>query len=214
MAAVAKQVGGRALSYLRVRRGRPPASYESGHGTTKRYADLRHFLLTLATQEEIARALADSRETVPCIIGVDGFPGAGKSHLARALAMHLQVPCIHADDYVDKRDDVHDYIARIRVSELRRDLLSAIASRHRVLCDAVCAQWVWAAVNIEPRHRIYVKRVSVQGVWNDGIDLENFLEDPESESGQPWLERQVLRYHAKESPHLRADIGFERIEQQ
>ena len=36
MAAVAKQVGGRALSYLSVRRGRPPAFYESGHGTTKR----------------------------------------------------------------------------------------------------------------------------------------------------------------------------------
>ncbi len=38
MAAVAKQVGGRALSYLSVQRGRPPASYGSGHSTTKRYA--------------------------------------------------------------------------------------------------------------------------------------------------------------------------------
>ena len=37
-AAVAKQVGGRAFSYLTVRRGRPPAFYESGHSTTKRYA--------------------------------------------------------------------------------------------------------------------------------------------------------------------------------
>ena len=38
MAASGKQVGGRAFSYLTVRRGRPPASYGSGHGTTKRYA--------------------------------------------------------------------------------------------------------------------------------------------------------------------------------
>ena len=38
MAAVVKQVGGRALSYLSVQRGRPPASYGSGHSTTKRYA--------------------------------------------------------------------------------------------------------------------------------------------------------------------------------
>ncbi len=35
MAGLAKQVGGRAVSYLSVRRGRPPASYGSGHGTTK-----------------------------------------------------------------------------------------------------------------------------------------------------------------------------------
>ena len=38
MAASGKQVGGRALSYLEVRRGRPPAFYGSGHSTTKRYA--------------------------------------------------------------------------------------------------------------------------------------------------------------------------------
>jgi len=31
-------VGGRALSYLSVRRGRPPAFYEGGRGTTWRYA--------------------------------------------------------------------------------------------------------------------------------------------------------------------------------
>ena len=37
MAGLAKQGGGRAVSYLSVRRGRPPAFYESGHGTTKRY---------------------------------------------------------------------------------------------------------------------------------------------------------------------------------
>ena len=37
MAVAGKQVGGRAVSYLSVRRGRPPAFYESGHGTTKRY---------------------------------------------------------------------------------------------------------------------------------------------------------------------------------
>ena len=41
MADLAKQVGGRAFSYLTVRRGRPPAFYESGHGTTKLYVDLR-----------------------------------------------------------------------------------------------------------------------------------------------------------------------------
>ena len=49
MAAIAKQVGGRALSYLSVTRGRPPAFYESGHGTTIRYPDPRGI------------ALADSR---------------------------------------------------------------------------------------------------------------------------------------------------------
>ena len=38
-AALGKQVGGRALSYTSVRRGRPPASYGSGRSTTKRYAD-------------------------------------------------------------------------------------------------------------------------------------------------------------------------------
>ena len=40
-------MGGRAVSYLSVRRGRPPAFYESGHGTTKRYADheaMRHLI--------------------------------------------------------------------------------------------------------------------------------------------------------------------------
>ena len=44
MAAVVKQVGGRAFSYLSVRRGRPPASYGSGHSTTKRYADIQEFI--------------------------------------------------------------------------------------------------------------------------------------------------------------------------
>jgi hypothetical protein len=39
MAALGKQVGGRALLYLSVSHGRPPAFYGSGHSTTKRYAD-------------------------------------------------------------------------------------------------------------------------------------------------------------------------------
>ena len=36
MAATGKQVGGRSLSYLLVRRGRPPAFYGSGHSTAHR----------------------------------------------------------------------------------------------------------------------------------------------------------------------------------
>ncbi len=36
MAVAGTQVGGRAVSYLSVRRGRPPAFYEIGHGTTER----------------------------------------------------------------------------------------------------------------------------------------------------------------------------------
>jgi len=35
-AALGKQVSGRAVSYLSVRRGRSPAFYESGRSTTKR----------------------------------------------------------------------------------------------------------------------------------------------------------------------------------
>jgi len=45
MAAVAKQVGGRALSYLSVSRGRPPAFYGSVHGTTRRYTDTERFVV-------------------------------------------------------------------------------------------------------------------------------------------------------------------------
>ena len=40
MAGLVKQVGGRAVSYLTVRRGRPPAFYEDGRSTTKRYTDV------------------------------------------------------------------------------------------------------------------------------------------------------------------------------
>ena len=39
MAAVGWRLGGRALSYLKVRRGRPTAFHGSGHSTTKRYAE-------------------------------------------------------------------------------------------------------------------------------------------------------------------------------
>ena len=38
-----KQVGGHALSYLSVARGRPPAFYESGRSTTKRYRDMAEY---------------------------------------------------------------------------------------------------------------------------------------------------------------------------
>ena len=47
---LAKQVGGRALSYLSVQRGRPPAFYESGHSTTRRYADSRRPCIFKSTE--------------------------------------------------------------------------------------------------------------------------------------------------------------------
>ena len=53
MAASGKQVGGRVFSYLTVRRGRPPASYGSGHSTTKRYAEQTEIYVdTLRQQSE------------------------------------------------------------------------------------------------------------------------------------------------------------------
>ena len=56
MAASGKQVGGRAVSYLSVRRGRPPASYGSGHSTTQRYADRRRMRSRMRLQATLMLA--------------------------------------------------------------------------------------------------------------------------------------------------------------
>jgi len=118
MAALVKQVGGRALSYISVRRGRPPASYESVHGTTKRYAHARLFsaeiviktqccavLCGLLSMHAVAAAQTRSDsgaavwDVAPYIgvaqhspVGYDWGATADRSHLF--LGIHLRTPVV------------------------------------------------------------------------------------------------------------------------
>ena len=67
MAVAGKQVGGRAVSYLSVRRSRPPAFYEIGHGTTKRYVDFHRSL-----SGELMKPRSGEEEAVECLLAFLG----------------------------------------------------------------------------------------------------------------------------------------------
>lgn len=144
------------------------------------------------------------------LIRIEGFCGAGKSRVARALANMIGAKHIEGDEFANKFDDPPAYPACIRQAELDAAIGEAIASGAVVVLDAVCLDHVAPFAKWGRGSLVYVKQLSFNNatapMWSAGFDLED---DPPADE----VHRSVHLYHVEARPHERADLILEMPEE-
>ena len=167
------------------------------------------------TSLEIASAVSTDSDRV---IAVDGFQASGKTTLGRALAGHLGIRLVSADDYLNRNKGA--FFDHLRLGELA----GALTSPEPCIFEGVCALQILDAVGVIADKLVYVKRMAVWG-WADSDELEPDLDlsgsplhtlsvtkgpaDPiQVALSKLWAE--VAGYHKRYRPHEVADIVYER----
>jgi len=141
---------------------------------------------------------------------VEGFPEAGKSTLASALARELRWRHVELDSSSYGRDldakDVAEHIDPAKVLAA----LGAASQRQNVVADGVCLRDIVRQLgNAEPAFAIYLARVSRSAaggfIWHDGLELEGPGEH------LPWLSRAANDYYRRERPQAVATVVLLRV---
>jgi hypothetical protein len=141
---------------------------------------------------------------VNAVVGIEGFCGSGKSYLADRLGRDLiESVVVHTDDYATGDDETVPYVDRIDYRRLRHAVSSASGM---VIVDGICLRPIMRRLGLTPALFVYVKCISVTGLWHDGLHLEDFADDPRNQHHEP--HRSDFRYHSDERPHERADIAY------
>lgn len=154
---------------------------------------------------EIRRARPDG-----ALVGLDGFMNSGKTRLAFELSDLLDGIRVGLDSYVDPGIEGTEYVKRLRLDYLAKDLRKLTTKFPFVLVEGICLARAMAAQPIPVSLSVYVKRVSRVGIWHDEHHLEHF--ESGEDSSAPYLRRSQLSYHAAMRPHEKANYVYERTE--
>jgi hypothetical protein len=142
------------------------------------------------------------------IIAIEGHSASGKSYLSEDLAERLGAAAVGTDSYARDRSKAPTYVERIQLDSLAVDI-DRLTEAGLVIIEGICLRDTLREIAIVPTAFIYLKVITVSGLWRD--EVENYLED-----GQPsgnWTDRQSVEYHLRENPHDRADFVYVRLEE-
>ena len=161
------------------------------------------------TPEQVASAVAEQRARV---VAVDGFQASGKTTLARALGAALGCKVISADQYLHRNRDA--FFPHLDLKRLAEDVETA----GTCILEGVCCLQVLRAIGGTPNCLVYVKRMAASR-WVDEDALETYTTqglppltepiDPLAKSLRALWE-EVARYHTQFSPHVVAQVVYER----
>jgi hypothetical protein len=158
-------------------------------------------------EDVVARFLALEAGTIAAI---EGFSDSGKTTLADYLGKQLAISVFHLDSFARKFSRPPPYPECIDLAGLRGALDRREVSRPAIV-EGICLRDVLALINVSPVVFVYLKRTGSNGLWYDGLHLEQF------EAGEPVPgdmaepHRSDLEYHARMRPHEIADLTCKRI---
>jgi len=163
------------------------------------------------TTKNIDDVCARMRELAPgAIVGLEGFSGSGKTKFAHQLSLRLSVNVQHVDSFATAFDNPPRYLDCLDLVKLRRALEEGEQSRPLIV-EGICLRDVLSRIGMSATTYVYVKRIGKNGLWYDGLHLEDF------EAGNPIPgdtaepHHSDLEYHARIRPHELADLTYERV---
>lgn len=153
------------------------------------------------------------------LVGMDGFDGAGKSHLTRALSERCNVSYIEVDErrfrarHFDDDSNVTSYVETTSIPGLKEDVSRLRAGAVPFVVDAVTLDDVLTAVGEKADVRIYVMKLDEN--YPDGelfwLGQHHIAAFEEGRSIEPSpLTRCILEYHVRTKPHEHADLIYAR----
>jgi hypothetical protein len=84
------------------------------------------------------------------LIAFDGYPGVGKSTIAKAISAHLRIECIHLDDFLTP--GLGMFVPAINLSEL-----SAKLQKRPIIVEGICILAVMKQLSVMPDLLVYVQ---------------------------------------------------------
>jgi hypothetical protein len=155
----------------------------------------------------VREMLPDIAKVGAGLIAVDGWHGSGKSYLARAASVCLDVPRFDLDSALKRaQDGFVDHLNFARIA-------SVIATSPRLILSGICMREVLDRLGrpLVGMH-IYVQRMH-HGHWtHEGEATGSASEYERVDQACPpcALEIEVRAYHAKWRPHEQADVILKR----
>ena len=162
---------------------------------------------------KISEIVTSLKTTKPCLIGIDGMDGAGKSTLAKDLSCQLGYAHINLDDYLEKNRG--QFVEYVEYDQVKGEIDKA---KKPVIIEGVCLLAVIENLSDSLDILIYVKRVSDYGMWYDkedcevDEDIDEFIIRKKSGGSIPALTEEIIRYHYKYKPYEKAGIIYKRID--
>ena len=155
--------------------------------------------------DDVGSLAADLRRRFapPAVIGIDGWTWAGKTTLAKSLAVELDGSAYDLDSAVTH--DLKAYASAIRLDEFSEAVGKASGF---LLVSGVCLRDVFARAEISAAAHVYVKRMAISG-WGDEDEIVGRLPEFAGSQGEA-LRKEMRRYHEQWLPHLAADYEFHR----
>lgn len=143
------------------------------------------------------------------VVGIEGFMGSGKTELGNEIASNIGAGIIHLDDYALKSHETRTYNECINYMELKSCIDNFRNSYQKIIIEGICLQEVLLSIKIVPDFLIYIKRLSSNGIWHDGINLEEY---PHNYAIPNELTLSDMKYHLNKRPHETANLIFHRYE--
>ena len=185
-----------------------PSLYEFSESTDLQVLNVVTIVYEVrALAERIRKSYAAVR-----IVGIDGFPSAGKTTLANHLSsMLLNADVVSTDDCVEIQGaNRGGYVDRLNLTGIKDLVEKSIRAGRRVILEGICLREVIAcsAIPTDSIVHVYVKRISKNrddSFWIDEYWLEKFKC---GEHVEPEPHLSAFRYHEKICPHKLANFEY------
>lgn len=158
----------------------------------------------------------------PLIIGIDGFPTAGKTTLGNDLARELSGVLISIDDHLHKQQN--GYLEFINYKTLSDTITLGKKNNHVLICEGICINAVLKKINSQQNLSIYVWGSCD---WKEEFDLisnynfsgfDDHLKNEQVEFQRVYrrpltpntfnLRKEIADYHKEYDPIKNADIIY------
>jgi hypothetical protein len=147
---------------------------------------------------ELASCLARSRGG---LIAIDGYPGAGKSTVAREVAARLGVQCVHLDDFLLRNRG--SFLKCLKYAELAASLHS-----RPLVVEGVCLLAVLDRIGVIPDVVVYVRAVDATNQRSKNAGIVKGGTARSSPGREGGLAEEVADYHRDFRPIAKADIIY------
>lgn len=144
------------------------------------------------------------------IAALEGFSGSGKSTLADELGARVPAIVIHLDDFLREVATPRPYAECLDLEELRKQL----HGRNRnipALVEGICLRDVMQRLDVVPTTFLYLRRVSPNGLWYDGLRLQEYMAGQRMAEDEEEPYRSDIEYHARALPHELCDMRIYRV---
>ena len=146
------------------------------------------------------------------IVSIDGWTGAGKGKVGSFLDRDLSTPVIHMDDYFQDEGS-------LLYSFWSDDLLERIHNiikKSSLQVEGILIQDILSRLNLKSYRGIYVRRVSLLGLWFDGYRLQQTpsraLHNSYVNSNYDVLHNKIIEYHKRTNLYEIVDYVLELVE--